>query len=76
VGVSRVVPLSVRCVTTCRDEQVTFDEIETSTRLRRPSLKSYEDSIFTLYTFFAAILTLRDAFREPTSLINAYFAAI
>jgi hypothetical protein len=42
----------------------------------RPSLKSYEDSIFAPYTFFAAILTLVASARALQSLINAGFAGI
>ena len=40
----------------------------------RPSLKSYEDSIFALYTFFTAISPFCEVLRALQSLINAGFA--
>ena len=58
----------------CCDVEEIYSRNRLFNRLRRPSPKSYDRALFTLYTFFAAILTLCDAFREPTSLINAYFA--
>ena len=42
----------------------------------RPSLKSYEDSIFAPSTFFAAILTFGASARAFPSLINTGFAGI
>ena len=55
-------------------EQAIFYERSIGTWVGRPSLKSYEDSFFTLYTFFTAILTLGAKSHGLQSLINAGFA--
>lgn len=50
-----------------------FDVHVDGTWVLRPSLKSYEDSVFTLYPFFTAINPFREAIRALQSLINAGF---
>ncbi len=74
-----------RCQTSARQERndgrtrytsKSLPEIVSPTWVGRPSLKSYEDSIFALYTLCTAIFILREDWRALPRLINAYFAGI
>ena len=57
-----------------RRVQAYFYERAPTNRLRRPSPFSYEEAVFSLPTFFTAIIPFRSALRGLQRLINAYFA--